>query len=550
MKIVIKYLKNNHFKKSIALVLFSILSGFIEIINIGMLIPILSIFLEIKSFDENANFIFKFVEDNLMNLSLINLFLIFFTINIFKILFLVFINIFKSSFVNNISNQNSLTLLNNYANKNLFEEKKLNINLLMRNIIIENKNFTHNVITPLIEIISEFFIIIIISSFILFVSTQEFALIVSIFAFFITIFYFTLRKINYQLGNKSLTLEGKRINLVKNILNSSRELHIFRKLSDYIDIFQLKNKEYFDIQKILIILQSLPRIWIEFVLVLTLTIILFFFIKMEGNYDVLIIKLSLFIYVSIRLIPSFTKILSSSQLLRVSKPVIELITPELINKLSKEKKIRKFKKLEVNNLTFKYFSNKKFVIDDLSFSINKLDKISIVGKSGSGKSTLINLITGYLKPSLGKIIVNDKYQVFNLDCSYVPQEVFIFDETIIKNICLNFKKEKINFIKLKKIIKILNLENFIEESDKGYETVLSNSGDGLSIGQKQRIGIARSLYKDSDIYIFDEFTSSLDIATEKEIIESLKEFLKLKTVIIITHRKYPLKICNKTIKLS
>ena len=550
MKVVIKYLKNNHFKKSIALVLFSILSGFIEIINIGMLIPILSIFLEIKSFDENANFIFKFVEDNLMNLSLIYLILIFFTINMFKILFLVFTNIFKSSFVNNISNQNSLTLLNNYANTNLFEQKKMNINLLMRNIIIENKNFTHNVITPLIEIISEFFIIIIISCFILFVSTQEFVLIVSIFTFFITIFYFTLRKINYTLGNKSLTLEGKRINLVKNILNSSRELHIFRKLSDYIDIFQLKNKEYFDIQKILIILQSLPRIWIEFVLVLTITIILFFFVKMEDNYDVLIIKFSLFIFVSIRLIPSFTKILSSSQLLRVSKPVIELITPELISKLSKEKKIRKFKKLEVNNLTFKYFSNKKFVIDDLSFSINKLDKVAIVGKSGSGKSTLINLIIGYLKPSLGKIIVNNKYQVFNLDCSYVPQEVFIFDETIIKNICLNFKKEKVNFIKLKKIIKILNLENFIEESDKGYETVLSNSGDGLSIGQKQRIGIARSLYKDSDIYIFDEFTSSLDIATEKEIIESLKEFLKLKTVIIITHRKYPLRICNKTIKLS
>ena len=83
----------------------------------------------------------------------------------------------------------------------------------------------------------------------------------------------------------------------------------------------------------------------------------------------------------------------------------------------------------------------------------------------------------------------------------------------------------------------------------GFDTKLSNSGDGLSVGQKQRIGIARALYKESKIYIFDEFTSSLDLSTEKEIINSLKIFLKSKTVIIITHRKYPLKICNKTIRL-
>tara|TARA_B100001057_G_scaffold494462_1_gene591094 strand:+ start:3662 stop:5314 length:1653 start_codon:yes stop_codon:yes gene_type:complete len=550
MKKVIKYLKDNHFKKSIALIFFSILSGFIEIVNIGMLIPILSVFLEVSSFDDNSNIIFKFVENYLMKVSLTNLILIFLSVNIFKIIFLIFINIYKSSFVNNISNLNSLTLLKRYAKANLFEEKKININLLMRNIIIENKNFTHNVITPFIEIISEIFVIIIISSFILFVSIKEFALIITIFTFFIAIFYLTLRKINYTLGSGSLSLEGIRINLVKNILNSTRELYIFKKLSDYINLYKIKNREYFNIQKLIIVIQNLPRIWIEFVLVLTITIILFFFIEVESSYDMLIIKLSLFIFVSIKLIPSFTKLLSSSQLLRVSKPVIDLITPELVfKKPLKEKKIKIFKKLEVRNLKFKYLSNEKYIINNLSFNINKFDKIAFIGKSGSGKSTLVNLIIGFLKPKSGKIIINNKYEDFNMDCSYVPQEVFIFDETILRNICLNFNNEKINFVKLKKIVKILNLERFINEVMKGFDTKLSNSGDGLSVGQKQRIGIARALYKESKIYIFDEFTSSLDLSTEKEIINSLKIFLKSKTVIIITHRKYPLKICNKTIRL-
>ncbi len=550
MKKVIKYLKDNHFKKSIALIFFSILSGFIEIVNIGMLIPILSVFLEVSSFDDNSNLIFKFVENYLMKVSLKNLILIFLSVNILKIIFLIFINIYKSSFVNNISNLNSLTLLKRYAKANLFEEKKININLLMRNIIIENKNFTHNVITPFIEIISEIFVIIIISSFILFVSIKEFALIITIFTFFITIFYLTLRKINYTLGSGSLSLEGIRINLVKNILNSTRELYIFKKLSDYINLYKIKNREYFNIQKLIIVIQNLPRIWIEFVLVLTITIILFFFVEVESSYDMLIIKLSLFIFVSIKLIPSFTKLLSSSQLLRVSKPVIDLITPELVfKKPLKEKKIKIFKKLEARNLKFKYLSNEKYIISNLSFKINEFDKIAVIGKSGSGKSTLVNLIIGFLKPKSGKIIINNKYEDFNMDCSYVPQEVFIFDETILRNICLNFNNEKINFVKLKKIIKILNLERFINEVMNGFDTKLSNSGDGLSVGQKQRIGIARALYKESKIYIFDEFTSSLDLSTEKEIINSLKIFLKSKTVIIITHRKYPLKICNKTIRL-
>lgn len=550
MKKVIKYLKDNHFKKSIALIIFSILSGFIEIVNIGMLIPILSVFLEVSSFDDNSNLIFKFVENYLMKVSLTNLILIFLSVNILKIIFLIFISIYKSSFVNNISNLNSLTLLKRYAKANLFEEKKININLLMRNIIIENKNFTHNVITPFIEIISEIFVIIIISSFILFVAIKEFALMITIFTFFITIFYLTLRKINYTLGKGSLSLEGIRINLVKNILNSTRELYIFKKLSDYINLYKIKNREYFNIQKLIIVIQNLPRVWIEFVLVLTISIILFFFIEVESSYDMLIIKLSLFIFVSIKLIPSFTKLLSSSQLLRVSKPVIDLITPELVfKKPLKEKKIKIFKKLEVRNLKFKYLSNEKYIINNLSFKINKFDKIAVIGKSGSGKSTLVNLIIGFLKPKSGKIIINNKYEDFNMDCSYVPQEVFIFDETILRNICLNFNNEKINFVKLKKIVKILNLERFINEVMNGFDTKLSNSGDGLSVGQKQRIGIARALYKESKIYIFDEFTSSLDLSTEKEIINSLKIFLKSKTVIIITHRKYPLKICNKTIRL-
>ena len=199
---------------------------------------------------------------------------------------------------------------------------------------------------------------------------------------------------------------------------------------------------------------------------------------------------------------------------------------------------------------------KKQILNNLNFKIKKGEKVAIVGPSGAGKTTLLNIILGLLQPDKGKILINGKHtsNILNLMSKitgYVPQEVFILDESVEKNITLD---EKISQNDRKNIIKILKQVNLYELFKNNYRSLknkIGQSGIRISGGQRQRLSLARALYQKKDIIIFDEATSSLDIETEKGIYNELSKFNnKQYTFIVITHRKENLKFFNKIIYLN
>ena len=177
-------------------------------------------------------------------------------------------------------------------------------------------------------------------------------------------------------------------------------------------------------------------------------------------------------------------------------------------------------------------------------------KIGIIGKSGVGKSTLINIFLGLLKPSSGEILV-DGISVFdNLDewykiIGYVPQNIYLTDETLKRNIAFGVSDDKIDISRLKEVVKMSNIDKFILSLPKGLDTVVGERGIRLSGGQLQRIGIARALYRNPKILVLDEATSSLDIENEKDIIDTLDNLKGEITVIIISHRVTTTKTCDK-----
>ena len=202
-------------------------------------------------------------------------------------------------------------------------------------------------------------------------------------------------------------------------------------------------------------------------------------------------------------------------------------------------------------MTFKY--GKKFIFKNFSTTINKNQKVGIIGESGSGKTTLINLFLGLLNSDKGTIKLIDENNRFisaiiNLKISHVPQEVFLFDDTLKNNICIS-PAQNIDEKLLNKVIKQADLENFVKKLPNGLNTKVGERGAKVSGGQKQRIGIARSLYHGTDLLIFDEITSSLDLDTEKNIIKVISR-IKDKTMLMITHKKENLKICDKVINLD
>jgi ABC-type multidrug transport system fused ATPase/permease subunit len=183
-------------------------------------------------------------------------------------------------------------------------------------------------------------------------------------------------------------------------------------------------------------------------------------------------------------------------------------------------------------------------------TVTKGDFIGIIGETGSGKSTLINLLIGLLQPSEGKIEIdkldiNSNLTEWYKKIGYVPQSVYLIDDTIKKNIAFGLREEDIDDNLIKQAVEKASLSEFLNELANGLETIVGEKGIMLSGGQQQRIGIARALYRDPEILILDEATSSLDQATEKKIMKSVQFLKRKKTLIIITHRLSTVENCDK-----
>jgi len=256
---------------------------------------------------------------------------------------------------------------------------------------------------------------------------------------------------------------------------------------------------------------------------------------------------------SLRVLPAVSRITNSITLLRLYKYSIDIIYSKLKNK----KKIRvnhyinyKFEELNLTNVNFQR-ENNKLILKDVNLNFFKNDWVGIKGLSGSGKTTLIDLICGLLKPNKGKIILNKKINLTKIKgtipikIGYVPQDIFLLNDSLQANIAFGLPINEKDQNKIINVMKLCKLEKFIKNKKSIAKININEDSNNLSGGEKQRIAIARAIYPDPELLIFDEFTSSLDDKTERDILKNLKKILKNKTAIFISHKKRSLANCKK-----
>ncbi len=340
------------------------------------------------------------------------------------------------------------------------------------------------------------------------------------------------------------------IGLLKEIKIYNLERYYVKKFIEKIEVYEENTfKNYF--------ITFVPRLLLESTAILLIILIVLYSI-MDGNKIMnLLPYLSLVVVSSIRLIPAFNGITTSLNSLKVTKASFDLVSNIIKKKNALNNKDFHFKKvvfeknLELNEISFKYPDQTISTIKNLNLKIVKGDRIGIVGPSGSGKTTLINIILGLLSPENGKIIVNDieqkKYILEN--SGYIPQEIFLMDDTIKNNIICGDPKN-IDEKLLRDSIKVAQLNETINSLPKNIDTIVGERGYNLSVGQKQRIGVARALYKKPKILILDESTSALDIDTEKKFIEDVFSIDKSITIIFISHKMTSLSMCDKIFDLK
>lgn len=560
-KKIINILDKSEKKKLFLITILLSISVIIELIGIGIIFPILELFTV-----NNSNFLksifsyfdhSKIIHDQFSMIKFSLLFLI--IIYLFKLLSLTFITFLKNKFLSDLCSDLSTKLFRRYLNQDYRFFLNKNSSELVRNITGETSLFCFGVISSISILFNEIILLLCVSFLLLYVEPIGALIIFIIFSFFSILYLMLTKKKLNEWGEARQIHDTKRYQHLFQGFGSIKEIILLKNSKFFSDKFDFNNRKSFEMLMLSNTLNQFPRLGLEFLAIIIFTMGLYMLIYNEKNFIDTIPTLGLFVVSAFRLLPSLSKIISSLQTFKYNRAVIDTLNEQFdklkpieINKKNYSK--INFNQISIENLKFQYESKENYLIDNLNFEIKKNNIIGISGRSGSGKSTLVNLITGLLKPSAGKIKVDDKDINIFLDnwqksIGYVSQNVFLLDDTIKNNIALGVDEKNFDKNLFEKCLKDTNLDGFVNDLLEKENTVIGENGTRISGGQKQRIGIARALYFKPSLLIFDESTNSLDEQTEKQIIQNIKNLGKYITIILISHKVELLDICDKKIKL-
>ena len=544
------------FKTSVV-VFFMFLSSCFELISIGSLIPFLGLIAD-ENFYFNNGYVNYFI-NNIYYLDKNNFIIFCFFILVVaytsRLLIILITNVIKNNFTYFIQKEISQKLLNIYFHKDYSFFFKENISRLVNDVDKEAHYFVTGVLSPLMTLIIEIFAIILIISFLFYYEPLGASLILLI----LIIFSFSYIKVN----KKKITSLGEERKNNENFINKI----LIEAFSAIKDIKLVQGEKFFvskfkksisDLCKVLSRQKNheeFARPFFEYIGFLSLMAFIIFTFLINKQLSDLIIIIGILMASSFRLLPSGTRIVNSFQFIRFYKLSVDLFYNQLKKPLkiqNKKKTNKKFNlshSIEFRNLSF-YYNKDRLILKKINLKIKKGEFIGIFGESGSGKSTFVDLLSGFLKPSSGKILCDGKridfdYRAWRKLIGYVPQSIYLIDDTIKNNICFGVEDKSIDLNLLKYSIKQSQLFDYIKKLPLGLETRVGDRGISLSLGQIQRIGIARALYMQKPILIFDESTNSLDSKNEKKILTTIKNLKKTKTIFFISHNRSLLANCDK-----
>lgn len=375
------------------------------------------------------------------------------------------------------------------------------------------------------------------------------------------IFYFVKNYLKKN-GEERLKNNKLRFTSITEAFGAVKEVKVGGLEENYINSFSKSAKIFAQSQSSSIILSQIPRFVLEAIAFGGILLIILYIMSQTGSFNNALPIISLYVLAGYRLMPALQQIYKSFTQLAFVIPSLEKMHSDLKNlqvtKSIHDKNIITLNnQLELNCISYTYPNSTRLALENVSLSISAKSIVGIIGKTGSGKTTIVDIILGLLefqKGDLkvdGKIITNKNSRSWQKSIGYVPQNIFLSDDTIESNIALGVDPTKIDKSAVEKASKIANLHQFvINELPKKYKTSIGEKGIRISGGQRQRIGIARALYHNPELLILDEATSSLDNNTEEAVMDAIKNLSKKITIILIAHRLNTVKDCDIIYKLD
>ena len=381
-----------------------------------------------------------------------------------------------------------------------------------------------------------------------------------ILSLFGLIFFYITSKRFISFGKIRSIYDIRRLKILNQIFAGIKEIKIYN-INPLVIIknYLGTSKKVFFAAKWNSLIANLPRNLVEILAVFIISIIVLYMSLALNLKDEIITTLALFGAVAFRLIPTTTRLLHCFSRIKFGIPIVNsLYSEKKIFEISKDKDVKEIdltNDIEFKNCSFFYDEESKLnILKNINLKFKKNEFIGIIGESGSGKTTFFNILLGLYSFSEGEVLIdkqkiNTKIKWKNI-VGYVPQNIFLIDDSFKNNIILDNNSDKIDQSYLDNTIKNAQLEKLIENLPDGIHTKIGERGSRLSVGQIQRIGIARALYVNPDILFFDEATSSLDPKTEKDLIDVINKFKGKKTIFMISHKESILQSCDRILKID
>tara|TARA_B110000008_G_scaffold73204_1_gene74339 strand:+ start:7601 stop:9391 length:1791 start_codon:yes stop_codon:yes gene_type:complete len=567
------YLLRGSVRKIPFMVFLFIFISVLDIVGIGLIAPYVALIVSPEQIMENDIYVSLLgagLKANIDDL-LIILSLLLFTVFLIKAIVGLLVNRLILLFCVNHGSHLRSFLMKNYQNMPYEEYIERNSSEYIYHIQELAAKFSHTTLQAILRVLSEGIVFVTILVFLAWFDLMS-VLILSGFIIASILIYDILFKSKVSNYGKLVNNHSRKmIQGINEGLEGLKEIRVLGKEDYFHNVVRKNAIQYSQINVKSMVLSSIPKYMMEFLAVTFIVVIVL--VSLLSNHEIksLLPTLSVFGVAAIRLVPSSNQILTSIVQIRLGKNSIELLYSDLKKfkgyvetDIYKGKPtynkdlfqdLTKFKLLKFDQVSYQYPGSNQNVLSNISIKIKSGESIGVIGPSGSGKTTLIDIMLGLLEPRSGNIVVNgEKISLENSRwknrVAYLPQQIFLIDNTLRNNIALGEEENEINDDKVMNALDQVKLTDVVNQLPNGLDTILGERGVRLSGGQRQRIALARAFYHNRDVLILDESTSALDSKTENEIVKEMMQFKGKKTLIIIAHRLSTLKHCDRIYKLE
>lgn len=426
---------------------------------------------------------------------------------------------------------------------------------ITKNILVESAQVSQGILLPLTRMMANTLIISFIVVFLAWLSPAVTLMAALVFGMAYGLIYLLVRKPLKRLGERRLSVNTKRFRMVNQAFGSVKEVKLLGREKEFVEAYSRPAFIFARAMSTQSVISVVPRYIIETLAFGLLVIVLLYMLYMEVTMLSFLPVASAFALAGYRVIPALQIIYGAVNALRFNAPVLEAVEQDLQSSVTQSEaralQMPFERELRLDGVSFNYPGADRPSVRDINLVIPRRSFVAFVGQTGAGKTTVVDIILGLLRPDEGHLCVDDtnitenNLNSWQENLGYVPQEIFLLDDTVAANIAFGLPVERIDMAAVENAARIANIHDFIlERMPNGYNSVVGERGIRLSGGERQRIGIARALYHDPEILVLDEATSALDRSTEALVHRAIVRAAAVKTVIVIAHRISTVESCD------